>query len=68
MFGTEEAGGTGSTDWERIKPMLDEAIDELPGQDRDAVILRFLEHREFCRDWPSAQMSTDAAGCAPRVP
>jgi RNA polymerase sigma factor (sigma-70 family) len=53
--------GTESADWERIKPMLDGAIDELPGPDRDAVVLRFLERREFSEIGLALKMSTDAA-------
>lgn len=34
-------------DWERLRPVLDEAIDELGEQDREAVVLRFFEGRSF---------------------
>lgn len=59
-----EAGVSGSPeslDWERIKQVLDGAIDGLPGPDRDAVILRFLERREFSEIGLALKMSTDAA-------
>jgi RNA polymerase sigma factor (sigma-70 family) len=56
-----DASGAGSADWERIKPLLDGAIDELPGPDRDAVVLRFLERREFSEIGLALRMSTDAA-------
>jgi RNA polymerase sigma factor (sigma-70 family) len=48
-------------DWERLKPVLDEAIDELPGPDREAVVLRFLERREFSEIGMALRMSADAA-------
>src|SRR6266446_2380915 len=36
-----------TSDWEQIRPLLDEALDELSRTDRDAVILRFMEQRSF---------------------
>src|SRR5206468_4836074 len=36
-----------TSDWEQIRPLLDEALDELSRADRDAVILRFMEQRSF---------------------
>jgi RNA polymerase sigma factor (sigma-70 family) len=53
--------GAPAPDWERIKPMLDGAIDELPEPDRAAVVLRFLEHREFSEIGLALKVSTDAA-------
>jgi len=35
------------TDWEQISPHLDEAMSSLPAADRDAVLLRFFERKEF---------------------
>ena len=36
-----------SAEWERLRPMLDEVIDELGEQDRSAVLLRFFERQPF---------------------
>jgi len=36
-----------ATDWERLRPMLDDLIHELPEVDREAVLLRFFEERHF---------------------
>jgi len=55
------SGSAESADWERIKPILDGAIDELPGPDREAVVLRFLERREFSEIGLALMTSTDAA-------
>jgi RNA polymerase sigma factor (sigma-70 family) len=55
------SAGPESADWERIKPILDGAIDELPGPDREAVVLRFLERREFSEIGVALRMSADAA-------
>jgi len=34
-------------EWEQIRPMLDEALDELGAADRDVLILRFFEQRSL---------------------
>jgi RNA polymerase sigma factor (sigma-70 family) len=60
-LGPVESGGAGSADWERIKVVLDGAIDELPGPDREVVVLRFLECREFSEIGFALKVSTDAA-------
>jgi uncharacterized protein (TIGR03435 family) len=33
--------------WEQMEPMLNEALDELPEKDRNAVLLRFFEKRDL---------------------
>lgn len=33
-----------SPDWERIRPVLDEAMDNLSDEDRDAVLLRYFKN------------------------
>ncbi len=32
-------------DWERLRPLLDAALDQLAPADRDALLLRFFEQR-----------------------
>lgn len=36
-----------SVDWEKLRPLLDDAIDELEPQDREAVLLRFFSDKPF---------------------
>src|SRR5207249_1135615 len=36
-----------TSDWEQIRPLLDEALDELSRADRDALILRFMDQRSL---------------------
>jgi RNA polymerase sigma factor (sigma-70 family) len=36
-----------SLPWERVRPVLDEAIDELPEADRHAVLLRYFSNRAY---------------------
>jgi RNA polymerase sigma factor (sigma-70 family) len=54
-------GSDASPEWERVRPMLDAAIDRLPEPDRVAVVLRFLERRPFAEVGAALQVSADAA-------
>lgn len=53
--------GDAGPDWERLRPVLDAAIDELPEPDRAAVVLRFLERRPFAEIGAALRVSEDAA-------
>lgn len=53
--------GDSRLQWERLRPVLDAAIDELPETDRVAVVLRFLERRPFAVIGATLQVSEDAA-------
>jgi RNA polymerase sigma factor (sigma-70 family) len=55
------AAGAPNPEWERLRPLLDAAIDELPEPDRAAVVLRFLERRGFAEIGATLRVSTDAA-------
>lgn len=59
----EPVGTTATTapDWDRLRPVLDAAIDELPEPDRAAVVLRFLEQRPFAQIGAALHVSEDAA-------
>jgi RNA polymerase sigma factor (sigma-70 family) len=48
-------------DWDRLRPVLDSAIDELSEADRAAVVLRFLEQRPFAEIGATLRVSEDAA-------
>jgi RNA polymerase sigma factor (sigma-70 family) len=48
-------------EWERLRPELDAAIDELAEPDRIAVLLRFLEQRSFAEVGAALRVSADAA-------
>ena len=48
-------------EWERVRPVLDAAIDELPEDDRAAIALRFLQRRTFTAVGAALQISEDAA-------
>ena len=48
-------------DWNRIAPILDDAIDGLGEADRAAIMLRFVEQRGFAEIGAALEVSTDAA-------
>jgi RNA polymerase sigma factor (sigma-70 family) len=48
-------------DWELLSPVLDSAIGELNALDRDAVLLRFFERREFQAVGTALGVSEEAA-------
>ncbi len=48
-------------DWERIRPLLDEAISSLDEEDRDALLLRFFKNQDFRAVGLALGVSDDAA-------
>ncbi len=52
---------TDHTDWSRLAPLLDEALLELSGHDRDSLVLRFLEQRPFAEVGAHLGLSENAA-------
>jgi hypothetical protein len=50
-----------TTDWEQIRPLLDEALDELGRNDRDALLLRFFEQRSLAEVGHALGSNEDAA-------
>lgn len=48
-------------DWEKMQPVLDEAIHELPERDREAVLIRFFEGCGFAEVGRKIGISEDAA-------
>lgn len=50
-----------ATEWERLRPMIDDVIHELSESDRDAVLLRFFEDRSFTEIGTALRLSEDAA-------
>ena len=47
--------------WEQLAPLLDGAISSLSARDRDAVVMRYFEKRDFQSVGASLQLSEDAA-------
>jgi RNA polymerase sigma factor (sigma-70 family) len=54
---------TGGSDyeWERLRPVIDEALDELEPREREAILVRFFESRPFADMGAAWQISQDAA-------
>jgi len=50
-----------ATDWDRIRPLLDEAMGELNDPDRDAIALRYFEGRAFADVGRALQLTEEAA-------
>src|SRR5215472_4229257 len=50
-----------SPEWEKIRPILDEALDELGGEDRDALLMRYFEGRELAGVGQGIGASAEAA-------
>ena len=48
-------------DWDRIRPMLDRALDKLSATDRDALVLRFFEQHSLAEVGSQLGLSEDAA-------
>ena len=50
-----------TADWERLRPLVDEALQSLGERDRAAVLLRFFENRSYAELAASLSVSEDAA-------
>jgi len=48
-------------EWERVQPVLDEAMAELSDEDREALLLRFFKDRDFRAIGAALGISDDAA-------
>ncbi len=51
-----------ATDWQAIRPALDEALDKLNRTDRDALLLRYFEQRSLAEIGSALGTNEDAAG------
>ncbi len=50
-----------ATDWDRVHPLLDEAMADLSDEDREAVLLRYFKNHDFRAIGASLGVSEDAA-------
>lgn len=50
-----------AADWERLRPLIDEALHELDERDREAVLLRFFEGRPLAEVGAALAVSEEAA-------
>jgi RNA polymerase sigma factor (sigma-70 family) len=57
----EPKGRSDEPEWDRLRPLLDDAIDDLPELDRVSIIQRFLERRSFAEIGAELRISGNAA-------
>ncbi|HEY4248225.1 MAG TPA: sigma-70 family RNA polymerase sigma factor [Lacunisphaera sp.] len=50
-----------AANWEQLRPVIDEALDELNERDREAVLLRYFENRPLADIGAKYRLSPDAA-------
>jgi RNA polymerase sigma factor (sigma-70 family) len=50
-----------TTDWERVRPVIDDVMDQLDSADREAVLLRFFDGRPFAEIGAVLGLTDDAA-------
>ncbi len=50
-----------TVEWERVRPVLDEAMGELKGVEREAILLRFFEGRGFAEVGARLSLNENAA-------
>ncbi len=56
-----ETDSTPVENWEQLRPVIDEALDELSERDREAVLLRYFENRPLTEIGVKYRLSPDAA-------
>ena len=56
----QEVAATPEPDWDQLRPVLNEVIEELGASDRDAVLLRFFEQLSFAEIGPMLRLNEDA--------
>jgi RNA polymerase sigma factor (sigma-70 family) len=56
-----EISAAGATHWERLRPVIDEALDDLNEGEREAVLLRYFENRPLADVGARFSISPDAA-------
>lgn len=52
---------SGQVDWDRVRPVLDEALGELAERDRHAILLRFFEGRDYAGVGAQLALTDNAA-------
>jgi RNA polymerase sigma factor (sigma-70 family) len=56
-----ELNASPNLDWEKVRPVIDEALDELADHEREAVLLRFFENRPLAEVGARFSLTADAA-------
>lgn len=61
MQAMTRSDSTAALDWEQVRPVLDDALAELNERDREAILLRYLEGRDFAQVGAKLSLSDNAA-------
>ncbi|HEY4245531.1 MAG TPA: TonB family protein [Lacunisphaera sp.] len=61
MQAITRSDSTASLNWEQVRPVLDDALAELNERDREAILLRYLEGRDFTQVGAKLSLSDNAA-------
>jgi RNA polymerase sigma factor (sigma-70 family) len=56
-----ELNASPNLDWEKVRPVIDEALDELADHEREAVLLRFFEDQPLAEVGSRFALTADAA-------
>jgi RNA polymerase sigma factor (sigma-70 family) len=59
--GFQPVSSAPETDWNKIRPTLDDAMHELRESDRDAILLRYFENRQFAEVGAKLGLNENAA-------
>lgn len=57
----DEITAGAESEWEKLRPVIDEALGELEACDRDAILVRFFEGRAFAEMGAAWEISQDGA-------
>jgi len=57
----QESDPTAALDWERVRPVLDEALGEMDECDREAILLRYLEGCDYTQVGAKLALTDNAA-------
>ena len=61
MHITNDGDGAAAAEWEKVRPVLDEALGEMEERDREAIILRLIEGRDYGEVGARLTMTANAA-------
>jgi RNA polymerase sigma factor (sigma-70 family) len=61
LMETPSSDPAASVDWEKARPLLDDAIGELEERDREAILLRYFEDQNYSRIGARLNLSENAA-------
>jgi RNA polymerase sigma factor (sigma-70 family) len=61
MMNANQAADTERPEWERLRPLIDEALDSLSKADGEILVLRYFKNRSFVDLAHSLSLSEDAA-------